>query len=117
VSTPANPRMDQLAERLKDFRRLREFIDLYARDGALRIAEIPEPDRTEAREILDRVGELDSSRQAERQKLLADMALVETYLDDLAAKPGHAQEVDRLQREYRELRAKITGLPADPGNG
>jgi len=117
VTTPASPRTDQLAKRLKDFRRLREFLDLYARDGALRIAEMPEPDRTEAEEILERIGDLDGERQEGRKKLLADIALVETYLDDLTGKPEHAQEVSRLQCEYRELRAKITGLPANPDNG
>lgn len=115
MTTPANPRTDQLEKRLQDFRRLREFLDLYSKDGTLRITGMPEPDRAEAEAILDRVGDLDSNRQAEREKLLADIALVETHLDSLAAKPGHTEEVRRLQREYAELRAKITGLPDDPG--
>lgn len=42
------------------------------------------------------------------KKLLADIALAETYLDSLAAKPEHTQEARRLQREYRDLRAKLT---------
>jgi len=104
-------------KRLQDFRRLREFLDLYSKDGSLRIAEIPEPDRAEAEEILERVGDLDGNRQAARQKLLADLALVETYLDSFAAKLEHAEEASRLRREYRELRARITGLPVDPDEG
>jgi len=117
VTTPADPRTDQLAKRLQDFRRLREVLDLYAKDGSLRIADMPEPDRAEAEEILERVGDLDSNRQAARQKLLADIALAGTYLDDLATRPGNAEEVGRLQRKYRKLRTRITGLPADPGEG
>jgi len=117
VTNPANPRADQLAKRLQDFRRLREFLDLYAKDGALRIADMPQPDRAEAEEILDRVGDLDTGRHEQRQKMLLDVARVEAYLDDLAAKPGHDEEVHRLQREYRELRDRLTGLPPDPGQG
>jgi hypothetical protein len=117
VTTPASPRTDQLEKRLQDFRRLRELLDLYGKDGSLRIADIPEPDRAAAEAILERVGELDSGKQAARQKLLADIALAETHFDALAAKPENAGEVRRLQREYRELRAKITGQPADYGEG
>jgi len=117
MTAPADPRTDQLEKRLQDFRRLRELLDLYGKDGSLRIADIPGPERAEAEAILDRVGDLDSSKQAERQKLLADIALAGTHLDTLASKAGNAEEVRRLQREYRELRAKITGLPADPDEG
>lgn len=96
---------------------MRELLDLYGKDGTLRIADIPGPDRAEAEAILDRAGDLDSSRQAEREKLLVDIALAETHLDSLAAKPENAGEVRRLQREYMELRAKITGLPTAPDEG
>lgn len=113
VTNPANPRADQLAKRLQDFRRLREFLDLYARDGTLRIADIPQPDRAEAEAILDRVGDLDTRRNEERQKMLLDIARVEGYLDDLAADPGNHEEVRRLRREYGELRARLTGLPPE----
>ncbi len=114
MTTPADPRSDQNARRLQDLYRLRELLRLHGRNGELHIPSLPQPERAEAEEILDRIGELDSSRQDQRQTILLNVASAEAYLDDLAGNPENADEVRRLRQEFSQLRSMLTGLPPDP---
>lgn len=114
---------------------MREFLDLYARDGKLVIADMPGPDRAEAREILGRIGDLDTRRSEERQKMLLDIARAEDaireildrgqprhrggriLLDPKTGEPLRNRNVDRSARaelrKLQRLRSQLTGLPPE----
>jgi hypothetical protein len=78
----AGPRNDQATRRIEDLQRLKGLISRYGTDGTLHIAGMPEPDRSEAREPLDRVGDVTEEPwvSEERQKMLLSLADMETHV-------------------------------------
>jgi hypothetical protein len=101
--------------RLRDLTRMRELIRTYGRDGELRIATMPEPARTEAREISDRIGELDPGKRQARQEILLTLARMEAFIDDLPVTSENAAEIRRLRADISRQRSELTGLPPEPG--
>jgi hypothetical protein len=114
MTTPADPRKDQIGVRLRDLKRLREMIQLHGRGGELRIADLPAAERAEAEELLDRVGELDSRRDEERQELLHLIAASEADLAELASDPAAGPRARQILDDLRQMRSRLTGLP--PGD-
>jgi hypothetical protein len=112
--SPADPSRDQTAMRLRDLYRLRELIQVHGRGGTLHIPSLPQPARSEAEQILDRVGELNSDRQEQRQKILLTVANAEAYLEALPDDPANARKVRQLRRRIAQLRSQLTGLPPNP---
>lgn len=109
---------DQIKMRLKDLYRLRDLIREYGgADGRLRIDGLPDSVRTETEQLLDRIGEMDSANRATRQKLLLDLAALESHLDGLTVTPRNSAEISRLRRGIASERSVLTGLPPDPEPG
>jgi hypothetical protein len=115
---PSDPVQDQTVARLTDLQRLRDLTHPYSTsphaDIRETLARMPTAERAEAEDIISRLGDIDSTRQQHRQKILLDLARMEPYLDQLAKNPANAEEVGRLRGEVERLRSQLTGLPGDP---
>jgi hypothetical protein len=81
--TTADPRKDQIAQQLRDLKRLGELIQIHGRGGELHISALPTDVRAEVEAINDRVGDLHDTKQKERQELLLYAADAEAFLDSL----------------------------------
>ncbi len=119
-SPAADPSRDQKIARLRDLERFRALIDPYVTDSSADVREaldrMSPAERTEAEEILDRVGTFDRARRAREEKQLRTLAALEVTLRDVLARQTDPQVVQNTQEalaRLERLRNQIIGLDED----